>query len=612
VLIVVVGTAAMSIWSAYVYVVRERLGLEGLGLAALRTIGVAALLLLLVNPGGVSRSSDEAAVVLLDASLSMEVGRRWSDAVDTATALAGSDGTIMRFGSSVTPFDTTPPDESATRLRSALVSARALGGPVYVVTDGEIEDWATILPSLLEDVALVVLPRDTLPDAALLDVKLPHRVQRTDSLAVDVTLGMWGTTGATRPILELSADGRLLAALEVEAPPSPSVIRRRLTVAPNALRSGVNLLIVRVLLDGDSIPVDDERIRVVMVSEQPEVVVAIDSPDWEGRFLASELQGLVGSGVRAYVQIRDDDWLETQSGQRVSTGTVRRIAARSRLLVLRGSGQLSRILGMRTPHLWEWPAEAGHDPTYSTGDWYPTSPVPPSPLAAYIGFAEWDSLPPLLGVLQRAPAVDGWVALSARLGRRGAALPVVVGRDSAGVRSLTTTGSGLWRWAFRGGASGEAYRALLASGVNWLLGSDPGIRTQAVLASDVVARGEPTVFTRGSESMPESVTVDFRTLSGDSSWSAMLRFDGQGNATQYLPPGAYRWSASDESGSSGVAVVEEYSGEYAPRRAGVRSGGSVTSTTLVEIHARDRWLLFVIVVLALAGEWGWRHRRGLP
>jgi len=67
-------------------------------------------------------------------------------------------------------------------------------------------------------------------------------------------------------------------------------------------------------------------------------------------------------------------------------------------------------------------------------------------------------------------------------------------RNSAGTRKMTTVGTGLWRWAFRGGASREAYRTLLAAGVDWLLGGEPVERGQSLVVSSVVTRGEPVVF----------------------------------------------------------------------------------------------------------------------
>ena len=91
------------------------------GAAALRTLAVGALVLLLVNPSRTGRVAPTPPTVLLDASLSMSAaGGRWHAALDTARALAGGDGVILRFGTHVTPFDTLAPVDGATRLADAL------------------------------------------------------------------------------------------------------------------------------------------------------------------------------------------------------------------------------------------------------------------------------------------------------------------------------------------------------------------------------------------------------------------------------------------------------------------------------------------------------------
>ncbi|KPJ90348.1 MAG: hypothetical protein AMS18_11210 [Gemmatimonas sp. SG8_17] len=248
-----------------------------------------------------------------------------------------------------------------------------------------------------------------------------------------------------------------------------------------------------------------------------------------------------------------------------------------------------------------------------SGDWYLSDTISPSPLAAALGRVEWDSLPPLVGLVPLGVAADGWVAISARLGRRGAERPVVLGYDSAGTREMTTAGTGLWRWAFRGGASREAYRTLLAAGIDWLLGGETSGRGQSlVVSSSVVTRGEPVVFSWAQGRAPDSLVVTFGTATQAPGISAVLRFDGEGTAVQYLPPGAYRWRVPADQQYRGLVVVESYSEEYPPRVVGVRSTEPEASLVLMETSARDRWILYVLAVLALAGEWAWRHQRGLP
>ena len=206
--LVVLATAVVA---GLVYVGYERLGAAGLGLAALRTLGVGALVLLLINPSGAARRTSAPPTVLLDASLSMSAaGGRWREAMDTARALAGGDGVILRFGTRVTPFDTLAPTDGATRLADALAIARGRPGPVVVVTDGEIGDAATIEPSLLAGARVVVLPRAVVSDAALLDLEAPERLAQGDSLPVEVSIGTFGTLRAGPADVVIALDGRPL------------------------------------------------------------------------------------------------------------------------------------------------------------------------------------------------------------------------------------------------------------------------------------------------------------------------------------------------------------------------------------------------------------------
>jgi hypothetical protein len=610
--LVVLGALLAALSAGYVYLWRERLGAAGFGMAVLRTVAVAALLILLVNPGRATRLPGAAPVVLLDASLSMGVGGNWRRAVDTARVLAGPEGTILRFGSSVAPFDTTPPMAGATRLRSALYAARAAGGPVYVVSDGEIEDIAAILPNTRADMILVLLPRDTVMDVALLDLDLPGRVQRDDSIRVDFTLGVWGTNRPRRAAVEISADSRAVSLTEWELPSAPAVLRRSVAVAPGELGVGIHVVTVRVALDGDTIEGDDERRRVVTVTEHPAIVILADSPDWESRFLASELTELSGTTVSAFAHLMHNEWFDMHSLEARSQESVMLAARRSGLLVTRATESVSERLEEEPRAAWRWPAGIGSAPGFIPGDWYTRSQVPPSPLALSLGLVEWDSLPPLLGLLPLARETDGWVAVTARLGRRGVEQPVLVGSDSAGVRKLTTAGAGLWRWAFRGGAPREAYRALLAAGVDWLLGAEGDPTVHGVRATTVAVRDEPVVFEWLEGAAPDSAVLEVVPLSGGSESTAVLRFDSRGNALHVLPPGAYQWRVRGEPGARGMTVVERYSNEYLPRRVTTGSGTAGRAAALVERHARERWWLYVIVVLALAAEWIWRHERGLP
>jgi hypothetical protein len=599
----------VALWTAFVYMGRERLGVAGLGLAALRTAGVTALLLLLVNPGRASRISGGPPIVLLDESLSMGVvGGRWEEALDSARTLAGTDGVILRFGSSVSSFDTTAPSAGASRLRDGLLAARAAGGPVYVVTDGELEDLDAIPPETLAGVEFVLLPRDTVSNVALLDVRVPDITPREDSLRLSLTIGTWGSSLPDSARVEIWTGDRRLHMGSLRLPPSPGTGRRTVTIAPGTLRAGTHVVRVSLTATGDSIAGDNERVRLVTVVEQPGVVVVADPAGWEARFLMTELAGMSHSAVYGFGRVAESRWIDMRSLESVSAAVVRDNARRAGVLVISGRDRLG--LGDGRP-VWHWVAGAAGADLLS-GEWYVIGDIPASPFAGAFGSVDWSSLPPLTGLLANVSADSDWVALSARLGRRGPERPVLLGMEAGGVRRLTTTASGLWRWAFRGGADREAYRTLLATGTDWLLESEVVGRRPVLTASRVVSRGEPVVFSWAGDSIPELVTVEIGKLGETTSDSVTLRLDARGNAVYRMEPGVYSWRTSARAGAEGLTVVEEYSEELRPRTVATDVGGEAVGMRLVETFARQNWWLFVIVVVAFAAEWGWRYRKGLP
>jgi len=607
----VLGMIALGLLAAAVaggvYLGLERLRFAGVGMAVLRTVGVAALALLLINPASTTRVPDAPPTVLLDASLSLSAaGGRWREAVDTARALAGRDGGILRFGSRVMAHDTTPPEDGSTRLADALRRAHGRPGPVVVVTDGEVEDAGTLEPSLLAATRVVLVPRQEVPDAALLELGVPARVDRGDSLAVDLTVGTFGPLDARQARVEIALDGRVLARREVDLPPAPGTVRRRVALGPQRVAPGARLLSVRLVAPGDAEPGDDTRWRWLHVDDQPGVVVLAAPADWEFRFLVRELADIAPGAVRGYALVQSGRWVDMRTLAPVAGSAVDGAAAGASVLV---TARARVPEGGRRQALWRW---LSRDSTLATlaGDWYVSAELRPSPLAGPLGSVSWDSLPPLVGLVPMVSADDEWVALSARLARRGAERPVLLGRDSAGMRTLTVTGEGLWRWALRGGASREAYRAVLASGLDWLLGGGRVAAPSPVTVTEVVPRGTPVAFQFTGDSVPDSLRVSLTT--GSATRALTLRFDADGRALVWLAPGAYRWSLREGRQAAGAFVVEEYSNEFPPRPVSLTAGGGRLPAVLAARYARQRPWLVAIVIMALAAEWIWRYRRGLP
>jgi hypothetical protein len=604
--VIAIGLLTLGV-AGVVYLRLERLRLAGLGMTVLRTVGVTSLTLLLINPARTMRVPDAPPTVLLDASLSLgAAGGRWREALDTARALAGTDGAILRFGGRVAAHDTTPPEDGQTRLAETLRLAHGRPGPVVVVTDGEVEDAGTLEPSLLAGTRVVLLPRQVVPDAAVLDLAVPERVDRSDSVVVELTLGTFGPLGARQARVEVALDGRVLARRDVDLPPSPGTARRRIALGPQGVAPGLRLLSVRLVTPGDAEPGDDTRWRWLHVEDQPGVVVLASPADWEFRFLVRELSDLAPGAVRGYALVQAGYWVDMRTLAPVASATVNQAAAGANVVVMAGA---RATRAGRRQAVWRW---LPGDSTLATlpGDWYVTGDVRASPLAGRLGGASWDSVPPLVALVPVVPADAQWVALSARLARRGAERPVVLGGDSAGVRMLTVTGDGLWRWALRGGAAREAYRAMLASGLDWLLGGGGVAARAAVTATEVVPRGTPVAFRFLGDPVPDSLRVS--VTDGRSTRELTLRPDAEGSATAGFAPGAYRWSVRGSPAAAGAFVVETYSDEFPPRAVTLAADSGQGRPVLAVAFARQRPWLFALAILALAGEWIWRHRRGLP
>src|SRR5262249_11207316 len=154
---------------------------------------------------------------------------------------------------------------------------------------------------------------------------------------------------------------------------------------------------------------------------------------------------------------------------------VRQAARRADLLIQMGRlGTLTD--GATARGIWSWPA--GSDSSAIAGDWY-LKALEASPVSgAFLG-QPVDSFPPAIQLTPLQPEAGDWVALPAQLGRRGAQRPAVFGRQAGRVRTAVVAVDGLWRWAFRGGSSDQAYRTWVAATTSWLLGGADSARGAA-------------------------------------------------------------------------------------------------------------------------------------
>ncbi|MBA3497757.1 MAG: hypothetical protein H0T86_11685, partial [Gemmatimonadales bacterium] len=189
---------------------------------------------------------------------------------------------------------------------------------------------------------------------------------------------------------------------------------------------------------------------------------------------------------------------------------------------------------------------------------------------------------------------------------RGAPRAAVVGRETRGTRRVTVAVDGLWRWAFRGGSSEQAYRTWVAATTSWLLGAADSARGSARPVRPVVSNGRPVTFAWIAAGAPAPIAVAW---SGGVERTDTLRFDGSGRAAVWLPPGEHRYRLTD--GGSGTVAVEPFSDELLPRPVGLAAHEARTPAPTSRQAARDWLWLFGLGVAGFVGEWIARRRLGL-
>ena len=585
-----------------------------LGLGALRAAALGALLLLVWNPSVRVEAGSAPPLVLLDASLSMAGhGGRWRDALDTARALAGG-GVIWRFGARVGSFDTLPPADGASRLAPALDAAAGRGGPVTVVSDGAVTDLADVPPDLARRARVVVLLRAPFFDAFVASVDGPRRVAAGDTVRLKVSYGTAGMrdarSGMRDATLAVTVDHRRLASRVVPLPDS-GVVSTDLTFPASRIpHPGWTALEVGLEGVSDSEPRDDARLFVLEVSPPPPVVLLASPPDWETRFLARTLEDVARVPVRTFIEAEPGGqrWRDGATLESRAPGDVARAVAGAALVIEAGDpASFSRFAPKGSVLLWPGTRRL-------EGDWYVQPPsAGPSPLADALAGVAWDSLPPATSLAELAPDSGAMVALAARLARRGPPRSVVTLSQRAGARRALIAAGGLYRWAFRGGASGEAYRALVAGLVDWLLAERAGSGERFRPVTYETPNGMPVLWRWSGSGEPRDVVVSFAASATQR--VDTLRFDADRRAELHLPPGVYRYAAGDAAGGSaerGVVAVDTYSDEWRPMVPVLTPQPGMSRDGLSGIALRDRWWLFVVVIGALVAEWAWRRREGLP
>ncbi len=556
--------------------------------------GVLSLLLLNASCPTVPRSSRP--TVLLDASLSMQAaGGRWAEALAQARAA----GDVRLVGA--LPGDTTPSGGSS-RLAAAIAGARSGDRAVVVYTDGEVEDADALPADLLSGTTVRVLPRQPVSDVALVRASGAARLTPADSFRIEVEAQAFGPPREWKLELEVKEGNRLWlrGALVLDAGGRGRAV---LTDPLPPVAPGAHVLTVAVTGAADAETRDDVRNLVVTVVPTPGIVLLAGPPSWESRFLYETLGDVAALPVRGYLETERGRWRRSGDLKAVPLGEVNDAARRADVLVLLGqtgaAPHPSRARGR-----WLWPG-AGTRPG-SPGDWYLSVPAASPVSGGFAGMAV-DSFPPGTAIAELTAGRSDWTGLTAQAGRRGTVRPVMLGRDSAGVRRIIMGIEGLWRWAFRGGSSEQGYRGLVAASLVWLLAGADSAAGRARLLHEVVQRGRPVLFEWNGPGVAEATPV---VLSGPSGTrSDTLVFDGAGRAELFLAPGTWRYRLTG--GGQGTLAVEEYSDEWlpAPRTLAAREAAERVAGGRIPVRT---WLwLFGLGVVAFAGEWLARRRLGL-
>lgn len=565
--------------------------------AVLRGLAVAgAVALLLDATAGARRAARP--IVALDASASWGRGRG-AEAFDSALALARSQAgdAFLLFGDSMRqPGDSIVPRDRASRLRPVVERAAASGRPLVVVTDGELDDPAS-LASLATGSRVELVRRDDRPDAGVSEIRAPRAVVAGDTIELEVGI-VAGGAGAGRGLLAVDVADRRAATLDVDSlgPHGERLVRARLRLPQE---NGSVFLRAVLAVQGDAEPRNDTVTTTVEVSPAAGAVVVSTAPDLDVRELAAVLRGTVSLPTRGFYRVAPGVWREEGTLAAASEEAVRRVAREAPLLVLHGDTAIfgePRALA-RGSLLLVAP------PSAPSGEWYATG-APVSPVTAVLSGSPWDSLPPL-EVAAELPRGE-FEVLEARRGRRMERRVAAVGWERPR-RVVVVGASGFWRWRFRGGVGPGVHAAFWGGLIDWLAAERADVRA-AVPADGSVREGERIRWRRGSAT-DTLVTVHLTSEAPPRADSLVLRFPAGTPVAETAPLPAGRYRVTTRGGAS--ALVVNASAELLPRRPTVAAGSVGTGTSLAEApRLRGMGWIFAVVIAALCAEWIVRRRVG--
>ncbi|MDE3152184.1 MAG: hypothetical protein KGL93_08050, partial [Gemmatimonadota bacterium] len=521
----------------------------------------------------------------------------WRAALDSARVL-GADS-LYEFGDSLRPAGRAPrPDDRASNADPVVQRALADGRPVVVITDGEI-DGAAELRQLPSGSRVIVVPHARAADAAAAGLDVPRAVVAGDSAQLRLTVRA-GAAGARAGTARFFLDDRLLGAAPFDtlAPYAEQDVTLRAVMGGP---EGPAVARAVIASPGDVEPRNDTLAVGIDLSRQPGAVFVSTSPDYDARYALAVLRGALALPTRAFYHLSPGNWRVDGTYAPATEAEVREAFRDAPVAILHGD---TAAFGP--------PRQATRAPLAlivpSAGDgseWY-ASAAPMSPLSGALAELPWDSLPPLL--VGPGPEAKGqWGALDARRGREALTRTIVAG-DDAPRRVVIVAASDLWRWAFRGGASADAFTALWGSIFDYLA-SARADRRAAVPGAGVVRAGEPIAWRRGAAG-DTAVSVVLQRAGAGAPDTLRLRFPGGAAVTHTAPLAAGRYDARVDGGAA--VLVVNASRELVPRRPAAVSGrvGGAPPRGAPP-GARDTGWLYVLLLAALCGEWFLRRRAGM-
>ena len=182
------------------------------------------------------------------------------------------------------------------------------------------------------------------------------------------------------------------------------------------------------------------------------------------------------------------------------------------------------------------------------------------------------------------------------------------GNRCSGDQTCEMGASGLWRWAFRGGVSGDAYATLWGGILDWLSAERPDPR--AALPADAIVRAGDVIRWRRGTGSDTLVTVELHRRGTARTDTLALRFGAAGALAESAPLQAGVYETRVKGGASLLLV--NASRELLPRPANVRSGAVGGAAPFGDQpRLRDYHWIYLLVLAALCAEWLLRRQMGL-